>query len=112
MTSEELPQSKSQPMQFENGMALGTAQRWCGGQYTSILTKAGIVGCGIYDLKTPAEFGQAIAIAKGTPEKPLCVPEDLLDASIVGMTPQAKELGIEVGMTGCEAVELMLKSNP
>ena len=112
MTSEELPQSKSQPMQFQNGMALGTAQRWCGGQYTSILTKAGIVGCGIYDLKTPAEFGQAIAIANGTPEKPLCVPEDLLDASIVGMTPQAKQLGIEVGMTGCEAVELMLKSNP
>ena len=35
------------------------------------LTTAGIVGCGIYDVRTAGEFGQAIAIAKGTPENPL-----------------------------------------
>ena len=72
------------------------------------MTRAGIVGCGIYDLETAAEFGQAIAIAKGTPTHPLVEPEDLLDAKIVGVTPQAEEIGIEVGMTGKEAVEKML----
>ena len=51
---------------------------------------------------------QAIAIARGTPENPLCEPEDLLEAKIVGCTPRARELGIEEGNTGREAVEKML----
>ena len=106
--SEELPRTISRTLQFENGTAIGISNRWDRGQYCSILTRAGIVGCGIYDLKTPAEFGQAIAIAKGTPANPLTEPEDLLDAKIVGVTPQAEAIGIQVGMTGREAVEKML----
>lgn len=108
MTQEALPRSVHQSMWFENGCALGISNRWLKGQYCAILTKVGIVGCGIYDLKTPAEFGQAIAIAKGTPAKPLVNPEDLLEAKIVGVTPQAQEMGIEPGMTGKQAVECML----
>lgn len=104
----ELPQANRETMQFEGGTAIGTSQLWSGGQYCSILTKAGIVGCGIYDLETPAEFGQAIAIAKGTPANPLVAPQDLLSAKIVGMTPQAAAMGIRIGCTGREAVELML----
>jgi catechol 2,3-dioxygenase-like lactoylglutathione lyase family enzyme/uncharacterized protein YunC (DUF1805 family) len=99
-------------MSFKYGRALGISNRWDQGQYCSILTPAGIVGCGIYDLATPAEFGQAIAIAKGTPAKPLTEPEDLLDARIVGLTPKAASFGIAVGMTGREAVERMLQANP
>ena len=106
--SEPLPRTISRAMQFESGCANGFSHRWDGGQYCSILTKAGIVGCGIYDLKTASEFGQRIAIAKGTPSQPLVDPEDLLDAKIVDATPQAKEIGIAVGMTGKEAVERML----
>lgn len=108
--ADELPQANRKVMQFDNGTAIGTGQLWSHGQYCSILTKAGIVGCGIYDLSTAAEFGQAIAIAKGTPESPLVVPEDLLEAKIVGTTPQAAALGIEVGCRGKEAVEIMLRS--
>jgi uncharacterized protein YunC (DUF1805 family) len=107
---ETLPRTSHRELRFKHGTAIGMSHRWHKGQYCSILTKAGIVGCGIYDLKTPAEFGQAIAIAKGTPEKPLCEPEDLFDATIVGVTPQASALGIQVGMTGREAVELMLQA--
>jgi uncharacterized protein YunC (DUF1805 family) len=95
-------------MHFDHGVALGTSQLWDGGQYCSILTRAGIVGCGIYDLETAAEFGQAIAIAKGTPQNPLVVPQDLLEAKIVGTTPQAAAMGIKIGCTGREAVEIML----
>ncbi len=104
----DLPQANRKWMQFENGRALGTWQLWRDGQYCSILTETGIVGCGIYDLETPAEFGQAIAIAKGTPEQPLTYPEDLLEATIVGATPQARAMGIEPGQTGRQAVERML----
>jgi uncharacterized protein YunC (DUF1805 family) len=86
------------------------SHRWNKGQYCSILTAAGIVGCGIYDLKIAAEFGQAIAIARGTPAKPLVDPEDLFEAKIVDATPQAQQLGITPGMTGREAVERLLAS--
>ncbi len=105
-----LPSSTTKILQFEHGTALGMSNLWDGGQYCSILTSVGIVGCGIYSISTPAEFGQAIAIAKGTPEKPLTDPEDLFDAEIVDCTPRAKELGIKVGMTGRQAVELMLQA--
>lgn len=103
-----LPHSETRAMKFENGEALGFSHRWRGGQYCSILTEYGIVGCGIYDIETPTEFGQAIAIAKGTPACPLSTPEDLLEAKIVNMTPHAAACGITIGMTGREAVEKML----
>ena len=107
-----LPNTTSRKLVFENGTAIGISNRWHQGQYCSILTEAGIVGCGIYDLKTPAEFGQAIAICKGTPAQPLTEPEDLLDSKIVGCTPKAESFGIRLGMTGREAVEFMLKASP
>jgi uncharacterized protein YunC (DUF1805 family) len=103
-----IPRSISRPLQFKNGCAIGISNRWRQGQYCMILTEAGIVGCGIYDVKTAAEFGQAIAIARGTPANPLVNPEDLFDAKIVEATPKAKELGIQIGMTGREAVERLL----
>jgi len=104
----ELPVSVSRPMAFENGTAIGTYFLWRNGQYCKILTAAGIVGCGIFDVKVAAEFGEAIAIAKGTPEVPLVEPEDLLEAIISGITPQAEEFGVKIGMTGREAVEVLL----
>lgn len=110
--SDQLPRTTSRPLQFANGTAIGISNRWERGQYCSILTRAGIVGCGIYDLETAAEFGQAIAIARGTPAKPLVEPEDLLAARVVGVTPQAEALGITAGMTGREAVERMLRGTP
>ena len=108
--SNQLPRTSSRELMFQNGTAIGISNRWYQGQYCSILTEAGIVGCGIYDLKTPAEFGQAIAICKGTPSQPLTEPEDLFDSKIVGCTPKAEAFGIRIGMTGREAVELMLKA--
>lgn len=110
--NERLPLTSHRELQFQNGTAIGMSHRWHQGQYCSILTKAGIVGCGIYDLETPAEFGQAIAIAKGTPANPLVEPEDLFVAKIVGCTPKAESFGIRIGMTGKEAVELMLAADP
>ena len=106
--SDTLPRSVTKAMQFENGVGIGISNRWEKGQYCTIITSVGIVGCGIYDLETPAEFGQAIAIARGTPENPLSEPEDLVGAKIVGDTARARELGIEQGNSGGAAVEKML----
>ena len=107
---EKIPRTVSRELTFENGKGIGISNRWNKGQYCSILTKAGVVGCGIYDIPTAAEFDMAVAIAKGTPENPLVEPEDLFDAKIVNLTPKAKDYGIEIGMTGKQAVELMLKA--
>jgi uncharacterized protein YunC (DUF1805 family) len=109
--SHEIPRTTNRKLKFDRGDAIGMSHRWQKGQYCSILTEAGIVGCGIYDLKTAAEFDLAIAIAKGTPAKPLVEPEDLFQAKIVGVTPKAESYGIRVGMTGSEAVELMLQAS-
>ena len=106
--SDALPRSVSSTLHFENGSALGISNRWIEGQYCSILTPVGIVGCGIYDVGVPAKFNQALAIAEGTPECPLVTPEDLLAAKIARCTPRAEGMGIEIGMTGREATELML----
>ena len=107
---EKIPRTVSRDLSFENGKAVGISNRWNKGQYCSILTAAGIVGCGIYDISTAAEFDMALAIAKGTPENPLVEPEDLFNAKIVNLTPKAKDYGIEIGMTGKQAVELMLQA--
>jgi uncharacterized protein YunC (DUF1805 family) len=109
--SDPLPRTTSRPIQFRNGSAIGISNRWQKGQYCTILTEAGLVGCGIYDVKTAAEFGQAVAIARGTPQKPLVEPEDLFEAKIVDATPQARQLGIQLGMTGREAVEQLLAAS-
>ena len=109
--NEPIPRTIARPIQFQNGCAIGISNRWHKGQYCTIMTEAGLVGCGIYDVKTAAEFGQAVAIARGTPQKPLVNPEDLLDAKIVDATAPAKKLGVTVGMTGREAVELMLAAS-
>jgi uncharacterized protein YunC (DUF1805 family) len=109
--AEPLPRTIARPIQFKNGCAIGISNRWHKGQYCMVLTEAGLVGCGIYDVKTAAEFGQAVAIARGTPQNPLVNPEDLLDAKIVEATPQAKELGIRIGMPGREAIELLLAAS-
>src|SRR5258708_7935527 len=106
--SDPLPRTTSRQISFRNGTAIGISNRWHHGQYCTILTEAGLVGCGIYDVKTAAESGQAVAIARGTPQHPLVEPEDLFDAIIVDATPQARALGIQTGMTGREAVELLL----
>ena len=106
--SKDLPKTATRTMAFRNGSATGLSQRWEGGQYCSILTASGLVGCGLYDVKIAGEFGQALAIARGTPTHPLVEPEHLLDARIVEATPRARELGVEVGMTGREAVEKFL----
>jgi uncharacterized protein YunC (DUF1805 family) len=109
--SDPLPRTISRPIQFRNGCAIGISNRWRKGQYCVLLTEAGLVGCGIYDVKTAGEFGQAVAIARGTPDNPLVDPEDLFDAKIVDATSHAKALGVQIGMTGREAVEILLAAS-
>jgi uncharacterized protein YunC (DUF1805 family) len=99
---------RHEPMQFDKGTALGCSYRWPGGQYCAIHTDRGIFACGIYDCKIASKFGIALAIARGTPEHPLCQPEDLLQATVAEVSEPASQLGIRIGMRGSEALDILL----
>jgi uncharacterized protein YunC (DUF1805 family) len=103
-----LPQAIQRTLQTPFGAAIGSSYRWPGGQYCAIHTARGMVGCGIFDVHVASEFGMAVAIARGTPEKPLCEPEDLYEAKIAEVSEPAKALGIVPGMTGSEALAKLL----
>jgi uncharacterized protein YunC (DUF1805 family) len=101
-------QSRHDVLKLPEGEALGCSYRWPGGQYCVIHTDRGIVACGLYDCAIATRFGYAVAIARGTPELPLCEPEDLLVARIVDVSRTAIDLGIAIGMTGREALAVLL----
>ncbi|MBL9124775.1 MAG: DUF1805 domain-containing protein [Planctomycetaceae bacterium] len=103
-----LPQARQEVLSTPYGQALGSSFRWSGGQYCAIHTARGFIGCGIYDVHVAGEFGIVVAIAKGTPQKPLCEPEDLYEAKIVEASGPAQQLGIQPGMTGLEALGKLL----
>jgi uncharacterized protein YunC (DUF1805 family) len=108
--SSKLPTAESKEITTAAGVATGISHRWEGGQYCALLTRKGLVGCGIYDIGCADEFGFAFALAKGTPERPLVEPEDLLPAKIVRVSKSARDLGIVEGMTGQEALLRLLQA--
>ena len=109
-TENRLPQAEQRTLQTPHGAVIGSSFSWPGGQYCAIHTARGVLGCGIYDIGVANEFDMAFAIAKGTPENPLRVPEDLYDANVVAISDAAARLGITPGMTGLQALEQFLKA--
>jgi tRNA threonylcarbamoyladenosine biosynthesis protein TsaE len=103
-----LPQATHRTLDTPHGQAIGAAYCWPGGQYCAIHTHRGLVGCGIYDVHVAGEFGMAVAIAKGTPQRPLREPEDLYEAKIVAVSDPAARMGIQPGMTGMQALARLL----
>jgi uncharacterized protein YunC (DUF1805 family) len=104
----ELPRVTDRVIETPAGAAIGHSARWDGGQYCALITRRGLIGCGAYHVPTMEHFGQAVAIARGTPENPLAEPEDLFEARIVEASRQARELGIREGDTGLEALAKLL----
>lgn len=85
--------------------ALGLQVAWSDAQFVMIVAEKGLVSCGVIDKEVMNRFGAAIAIARGTPEKPLKTTDDLLCAAIVEVTEKAAAYGITPGMSGREALE-------
>lgn len=104
----DLPRVTDRVVETPVGRAIGHSARWEGGQYCALISRKGLIGCGAYHVPTMEHFGQAVAIARGTPQNPLCEPEDLFEARIVEASHQAQELGIRVGDTGLQALAKLL----
>ncbi|MHA1730894.1 MAG: DUF1805 domain-containing protein [Promethearchaeota archaeon] len=88
-------------------VAQGIEAAWEGGQWVAIICDRGMVGCGAFDVALMEAHEQVIAVAHGSLERHLVTCEDLLAATIGGVTRQARELGVRDGMTGREAVEVL-----
>jgi uncharacterized protein YunC (DUF1805 family) len=108
MKNAKLPFVEARVIETQWGPVVGHSARWDNGQYCALITGRGIVGCGAYDVKCLEEFGQVVAIARGTPQNPLVAPEDLYEAQIVELTSHAERAGIRAGMTGRQALEVLL----
>jgi uncharacterized protein YunC (DUF1805 family) len=65
--------------------------------------KFGFVMCGYLNIATADKLGVAAAMVRG-----VATVDDLLKAKIVEMTGAAKEKGIEIGMTGRDALAKLL----
>ena len=96
---------KTVPVPAAGKTAQGLMVSWDGGQFVMIVAEKGVVSCGVVDKDVMERFDAAIAIARGTPEKPLRTVEDLLAARIADVTKKgASSFGIKVGMKGEEAL--------
>ncbi len=93
------------PVECNGKACLGLEAAWTGSQFVMIVAEKGLVSCGVVDMDVMGNAGAAIAVSRGKPENPLVTTEDLLNAPIMDVTPQAAALGILVGMSGREALE-------
>jgi len=97
---------KTVPVPVGSKTAQGLMVSWDGGQFVMIVAEKGLVSCGVVDKEVMERFDAAIAIARGTPEKPLRTVEDLLAAKVADVTRKASSsFGIQAGMKGEEALK-------
>jgi len=95
------------PVRGKSAAAMGLAVSWQDSQFVMIVTDKGLVSCGVIDMAVMNRAGAAIAVARGTKEKPLVTVDDLLAARIAEVTEKAAAYGITPGMTGKEALEIL-----
>lgn len=95
------------PVGAKGGPALGIEASWVDSQFVMIIADKGFVACGVIDVAVMEKVGAAVAVARGTPERQLVVVDDLLNAKIQDMTKNAGSLGVKVGMTGREALDIL-----
>ncbi len=62
----------------------------------------GMLGCGYVNAAAAAKFGDALAIVRGVKNF-----DDMLRAPVCEVSPAAAELGVAVGMSGKDALNLM-----
>ncbi|MCS7131838.1 MAG: DUF1805 domain-containing protein [Hadesarchaea archaeon] len=67
-----------------------------------LVAPKGYVMCGYLNVETAERLGQAAAVVTGVRSL-----EEMLEARVTRATKKARELGIEEGMSGREALKLM-----
>lgn len=96
------------PITIVNGFAIGVSVKYPKTTLLSITTAVGYIMCGVLNIDAldVLHDDRQIIAARVTGVKEI---EDLLGARVSEATKKAKEIGIEPGMTGKEALEKMVE---
>jgi uncharacterized protein YunC (DUF1805 family) len=70
------------------------------------MTDVGMVCCGVFDVGAMEGFGYPAVKVKGS-SGPIANVDDLLKANVIEANPSAEKLGVKVGITGRDALELL-----
>ncbi|WP_292470166.1 DUF1805 domain-containing protein [Methanolobus sp.] len=89
-------------IKLEKGSAMGMSFHMQKAPLLVIRADRGFVMCGYLDMDMAGVLGDVAVKVKG-----VSTFDDVLNALVVGATQEATNLGIKVGMTGKEALELM-----
>lgn len=72
-----------------------------------VVTDKGMVGCGAFDVAALNNFSYPAARVKSLIGKPVATIDDLLEGIIKDANVEATSLGVNSGMSGREALNLM-----
>jgi uncharacterized protein YunC (DUF1805 family) len=73
----------------------------------NVVTDVGMVGCGAFDVAALNNFGYPAAKVRPAQGNSIVTIDDLLQGIIKEVNPAAEKLGLKVGLTGREALELL-----
>jgi uncharacterized protein YunC (DUF1805 family) len=73
----------------------------------NVVTDVGMVGCGASDVAALNNFGYPAAKVRPAQGNTIATIEDLLQGIVKEVNPAAEKLGLKVGISGREALELL-----
>lgn len=73
----------------------------------NVVTDVGMVGCGAFDVTALNNFGYPAAKVRPSSGSSIATIDDLLAGIVKEVNPAAEKLGLKVGITGKEALELL-----
>lgn len=73
----------------------------------NVVTDVGMVGCGAFDVAALNNFGYPAAKVRPSQGSSIVTIEDLLQGIVKEVNPAGELLGLKVGLTGREALELL-----
>jgi uncharacterized protein YunC (DUF1805 family) len=73
----------------------------------SVVTDIGMVGCGAFDVAALNNFNYPAAKVRPAYGSSIATIEDLLQGIVKEVNPAAEKLGLKIGITGREALELL-----
>jgi uncharacterized protein YunC (DUF1805 family) len=73
----------------------------------NVITDVGMVGCGAFDVHALNNFGYPAAKVRPSRGNSIATIDDLLQGIVKEVNPAAEKLGLKVGITGRDALDLL-----
>jgi len=96
-----------QKVQLANKQADGYVIPFRNVKIVCVITDVGMVGCGAFDVLALDSFACPAVKVKSSTSKSIATIDDLLQGTVKEANAGAGKLGIKVGMTGREALDLL-----